>query len=145
MKYVNIYLSGGMGDISYEEQMKWRLQVINAILYGDYGYKMTPLFFNPPEYYNFEEKRHKTEREIFEFELNQVRKSDLIIVNFNVPYSIGTAMELAIAKEHHIPVIGLNKDKVDLHPWLIECCTRICDDMHELVDHVTNFYLQVYQ
>lgn len=47
-----------------------------------------------------------------------------------------------IAKEYHIPVIALNKDGNKLHPWLIECSTRICDSMRELVEHVANFYLK---
>ena len=51
-------------------------------------------------------------------------------------------MELMLAKELHIPVIGLNKDNMELHPWLIECTTRMCDDLRELVEHVVEFYLK---
>ena len=77
-----------------------------------------------------------------EYDLNALRKSDLVVVNFNAPNSLGTAMELILAKELHIPVIGLLKDNIALHPWLIECTTRMCDNMRELVDHVVNFYLK---
>lgn len=140
-KIVNITLSGAMSGLTWEEQAKWRNQVKNAILYGDYDYEFKPIFFDPTLYYNFEEKRHKSEREVFEFDLNAIRKSDLVIVNFNDAQSIGTAMEIMLARELHIPIIGLNKDKVELHPWLIECVTRMCDDMRELVEHVVWFYL----
>jgi hypothetical protein len=77
-----------------------------------------------------------------EFDLYNLRKSNLVVVNFNAPQSIGTAMELMVAKENKIPVIGLNKDETKLHPWLIECCTRICDSFREIVNHVVNFYLK---
>ena len=50
-------------------------------------------------------------------------------------------MELAVAKEYKKPIIGLNENGYELHPWLIECCTRICDTMDELIEHVINFYL----
>ncbi len=76
-----------------------------------------------------------------EFDLNKVRHSDLIICNFNDIYSLGTMAELAIAYERRIPVIGLNVDEQTLHPWQIEFCTRIFNDMDEMLDYVKDFYL----
>lgn len=141
MESVRIYLSGGMGGISFDEQSKWRLQVINAIKFGDYHCEKKPIFFNPVDFYNFTEVRYKSEREVMEFDLNALRHSDLVIVNFNDPKSLGTCAELAIAKELKIPVIGINKDKLELHPWLVEFTTRMCDDIREAVSHVVEFYL----
>ena len=142
MENIKIYLSGGMAGLSYEEQTSWRNRFQNAIVFNREPLKK-PLFHNPPEYYcPASPKEYRSEREVMEFDLYQLRRSDLVIVNFNVPQSIGTAMELAIAKEHHIPVIGLNEKANQLHPWLTECCTRICDTFVELVDHTVNFYLK---
>ena len=142
MENVRIYLSGGMSGLSLEEQTKWRNRFKDAIKYGGYEVVKSVSFFSPPDYYNFEEEHHKSEREIFEFDLNALRKSDLVVVNFNASQSIGTAMELMLAKECHIPVIGLNRDGVELHPWLIECTTRMCNNFRELVEHVVEFYLK---
>lgn len=141
MEKVKIYLSGAMGSLSFEEQSRWRRQVIDAIKYGDYDYEKKVTFFNPVDFYNFQEKVQKTEFEVMEYDLYNLRKSDLVIVNFNDEKSIGTAMELMLAKELHIPIIGLNKDKRKLHPWLECCCNRMCDDMKELVSHIVEFYL----
>jgi nucleoside 2-deoxyribosyltransferase len=141
MESVKIYLSGGMGSLSMEEQSKWRNQIINAINFGDYHCEKKPIFFNPVNYYNFEERRHKTEREIVDFDLNAVRNSDLIIVNFNDPKSLGTCAELAIAYDRHIPIIGINKNKLELHPWLTEFVTRMCDDIRETVEYTVDFFL----
>lgn len=141
METCRIYLSGGMGSLDLEEQSKWRKQVINAILFGDYHWEKKPIFFNPVDYYNFTDVRYKSEREVVEFDLNALRHSDLVIVNFNDPKSLGTCAELAIAYEMRIPIIGINKDKVELHPWLIEFTTRMCDDIREAVSHVVDFYL----
>ena len=141
METIKIYLSGAMSLVSFEEQTKWRKQFSDEIKFGDYDYEKKVSFFDPTQYYNFEENRHKTEHEIMEFDLNALRRSDLIVVNFNNPNSIGTAMELMLAKELNIPIIGLNKDKQRLHRWLECCCTRICDDMRELVEYVVEFYL----
>lgn len=141
MESIKIYLSGGMGSLSFEEQSKWRNQIIDAITYGDYDYEKKPIFFNPVNYYNFTEVRHRSEREVVEFDLNGLRNSDLVIVNFNDPKSIGTAAELAIAYEMKIPVIGINKDKLELHPWLVEFTTRMCESIREAVEHTVEFYL----
>lgn len=140
MESVKIYLSGGMSGVSLEEQSQWRQRVVNAInLQYEHEKKVT--FFNPVNYYNFEERQHKSEKEIMEFDLYNLRNSNLVIVNFNNVWSIGTAMELMLAKEMHIPVIGWNSSGEELHPWLAECTTRLCDNLRETVEHVVNFYL----
>lgn len=138
---VKIYLSGGMGSLSFEEQSKWRKQIINAIKFGDYEIEKKVSFFNPVDYYNFTETRHKTEYEVMEFDLNALRNSDLVIVNFNDPNSLGTCAELAIAYELKMPIIGINKDAKKLHPWLECFCNRMCDDIREAVEYVVDFYL----
>lgn len=141
MESVKIYLSGAMSGLSLEVQNRWRKNVINAIKYGDYDYEKKPTFFNPVDFYNTEELNHKTEKEVMEFDLRNLRNSDLVIVNFNNLWSIGTAMELAIAKEYRIPVIAFGVNNREIHPWLVECCSRICDDMKEAVSYVVDYYL----
>ena len=136
-----IYLSGSMMNSTWEEQTKWRRQIRDAIKFGDYDYSKKPIYFDPTQYFNYEEKLHKSEREVMEFELNALRKSDLIIVNLKNPSSIGTAMELAIAKELRIPVIAYGVGDNDIHPWILETCTRVCDDMGEMVQYIVDFYL----
>ena len=141
METVRIYLSGGMSSLNFEEQSKWRSQVINAIKFGDYDIEKKVSFFNPVDYYNFEEVRYKSEREVMEFDLNGLRNSNLVIVNFNDPKSLGTCAELAIAYDMKIPIIGINKNNQELHPWLIEFTTRMCEDVREAVEYVIDFYL----
>jgi len=141
MEIVKIYLCGGMGGLSIEEQMKWRNQIRDEIKFNNSDTRRIPSFISPPNYYSTSMVRHKTEREIFEYELNHIRKADLIVVNFNAPKSISTAMELMVAKEHNIPIIGINADGHELHPWLELCTTRMCDSIRETVNHVVNFYL----
>lgn len=141
METVRIYLSGGMGNLSFDEQSKWRRQVMDAIKFGGYDVAKKVAFFNPVDYYNFEEVRHRSEREVMEFDLNALRNSDLVIVNFNDPKSLGTCAELAIAYEMKIPIIGINRNNHELHPWLTEFTNRMCNDIRELVEYVVEFYL----
>ena len=140
MEMVKIYLSGGMGNLSYEEQSKWRQQVIDAIKFN-YECEKKAIFFNPVQYFNFEDVRYKTQKEVMDFDLYNLKNSNLVVVNFNDPLSLGTCAELAIAYDMKIPIIGINKDKKELHPWLESFCNRICDSLKEAVEYVVDFYL----
>lgn len=140
MGEVKFYMAGGMGGLTIIQQMEWRNYIEDRIKHDNRSDKPV-YFFQPPYYYQPNGEYHKSEKEAREFDLNRLRHSDIVIVNFNVPNSIGTAQELAVAYEHRIPVIGLNEDKNELHPWLYECCTRICETREELIEHICNFYL----
>lgn len=103
--------------------------------------KKNPIFFNPVDYYNSKETRYDNYREIMEFDLNALRNSDLVIVNFNDPNSLGTCAELAIAYEMKIPIIGINKEDKELHPWLVCFTNKMFKDLREAVEYVVEFYL----
>ncbi len=144
MRNYFIYLAGGMckfGKEKFNKGNEWRIYCKNALEGHECNYKVRVI--NPNDFFNFveEPKRYKTQREVMEFDLNKVRNSDLIIVNFNDIYSLGSMAEIAIAYEKRIPIIGLDVDKQVLHPWQIEFCTRIFNDMDEMLDYVKDFYL----
>lgn len=139
METVHIYLAGAMSGLDFDEQNGWRKEFEKRISQMETEKKV--VCFNPVDYFNFKEKRYKTEKEIIEFDLYNLRNSDLVIVNYNDPNSIGTAMEIAIAHEYRTPVVGLNKGKRIIHSWLETCTTRMCNSMDELVNYVCDFYL----
>lgn len=141
METVKIYLSGSMSDVSWEEQTKWRKQFQDEIKFGDHDYKKKPIFFDPTRFYNFEEEKQKSEREIMEFDLYNLRQSDVVVVNINSMKSLGTMSELILAYEYRIPVIGWVSTDEPMHPW-VECCmTRKCNDIREAVNYLIEFYL----
>ena len=76
-----------------------------------------------------------------ELDLNKVRHSDLVIINFNDMYSLGSMAELAIAYDRRIPVIGVDTSEQDLHPWQIEMCQRFFNSLDLMLDYVEDYYL----
>lgn len=56
------------------------------------------------------------------YDFNMLRKSSYIIANFTDPNSIGTEIEIWIAFEMKIPIIGICPDNElnNLHPWLLK-------------------------
>ena len=144
MKNFQIYLCGGMGKFgkeNFEESNMWRIYCKNTLENCECDYKVKAI--NPNDYFNFVEEppRYVSQREVMELDLHKLRNSDLVIANFDDMYSLGSMAELAIAYDRHIPIIGFDIDKQELHPWQIEMCNRIFDDMDEMLDYVEDYYL----
>lgn len=142
MKDYQIYLCGGMGKFgkdNFEESDTWRRYCKETLEL----YRSKVKVINPNDYFSFvqDPPLYESNREVMELDLNKLRNSDLVIANFNDMYSLGSMSELAIAYERRIPIIGLDIDKQVLHPWQIEMCNRIFDDIDELLDYVEDFYL----
>lgn len=145
MRQIFVYLAGGMGKFGKEEFDKanaWRELTKQFLENNDCNVEVYAT--NPNDYFSFadEEPLYKTQREVMEFDLNRLRKSDLVIVNFNDMYSLGTMAEIAIAYEKKIPIIGLDVGKQELHPWQIEMANRIFTNISELFEYVEEFYLR---
>ena len=143
MKTFKIYLAGGMGDLSWEEQTEWRYLIKEILEKRSIirDYKFTLDIIDPTDFYNFKDKRHDTELEIMKYDLRHVKSSNLIIVNYNDPKSIGTAQELAVAYDRDIPIIGIQLHEDKLHPWLESVVDKMFYDVIECVDYVIDFYL----
>ena len=137
-----IYLAGGItkfGKDNYEVGNKWRDDLISATN-NDYFH-----FINPNSHFSpMNEGEQESWKEVMLFDLNIVRTSDLVVVNFNDPKSIGTQTELAGAYELKKPIIGLNlesENNDNLHPWQVEMCNRIFHNIEDLADYLNLHYV----
>lgn len=145
MKDFIIYLSGGMGKFgkdNFDIGDSWRRYCKKTL--ESYESKQYKVFCeNPNNYFNFTQDPplYKSPREVMELDLFKLRNSDLVIINFNDPSSLGSMSEIAIAYDRKIPIIGLNIPKEDLHPWEECMCNRIFNDIDEMLDYVEDFYL----
>lgn len=145
MRDFQIYLAGGMGKFGNDrffESDNWRKYCKTTLEnYETDRYKVH--IINPNDYFSFadETPRYASQREVMEFDLNKVRRSDLVIINFNDMYSLGSMGELAIAYDRRIPVIGVDTSEQTLHPWQIEMCQRIFNSLDLMLDYVEDYYL----
>ncbi len=88
---------------------------------------------SPTDYYAYGKNYHKSDKEVFRFDLHKVRTSDVVLVNLNdIRKSIGTCIEVYEAYKSDIPVIGFLDDELSLdetikliHPWIYCCVDRI--------------------
>ena len=145
MANFQIYLSGGMmkfGNCNFAESNDWRVYIKEVLYTCDTKFNLS--IINPNDYFNFYDNpiQYKTQDEVMRFDLYKLKKSDLVIVNFNDPASLGTMAEMAIAYDRGMPIIGLNKDGQTLHPWRGSMSERVFDNINDLLDYVEDFYLR---
>lgn len=144
MKKYTIYLCGGManfGKENFSESNSWRKYCKIALEGCECKYDVEAI--NPNDFYNFYDKpAYASEREVMNFDLYKLRNSDLVLVNFNDIYSLGSMAEIAIAFENRIPVIGILGKDQELHPWQKCMCERIFFDLNGAVDYIQDFYLR---
>ena len=96
---------GKFGKERFDEANEWRIDIKNQIEQISEGKVKC---CNPNQHFNFlNDITYKSDREVMEYDLHRVRHSNVIIVNFNDPNSIGSACEMAIANELKIPIVGL--------------------------------------
>ena len=149
MRHFKIYEAGKMSGLTHSEMNNWRVQLKNKLkelknsrfLFDNYDLQI----INPVDFYNFEEIKHQSEKEIEEYDLAHVVSSDIIVVNLEgLNSSIGTIIELHDANYHRkIPVIAFGDRELyeQLHPWVKNNITRVENDIEHVVEYIRNFYL----
>jgi len=91
---------------------------------------------------NFKDREVDSANEIVEFDLQDVRDADLVLVNYSKP-SIGTAMEVFYAS--HV----LNKFVIafspfsfrDCNPWMVKYCTKILPSLDAAIAYIREHFL----
>lgn len=151
LKPTKIYTVGKMHGVPLSEQRMWRIKIENAIKREldrrsiDWS---NISFINPPDFYNYEENNHKSEREVKEWELSQVMDSDILIANLKgINDSVGSHFEIATAGavnalgQKHIFIMGIGKLEGFVHPWIIDSFIRIEEDYLAAVNYIVDYLL----
>lgn len=128
-----IYLAGPITGLNWEQATKWRTDLTERFKDASTG-RINYITLSPlrGKEYLKQEKNIKdsyanyvmsTPKSITERDLNDVRRSDLIIVNFlgATKVSIGTVFEIGAARALNIPIILIIEDPIifDLNSELV--------------------------
>lgn len=143
-KVFKIYTAGKMGGLTYEQQMGWRKHIEELIkAHSDANI----VFVHPPEFYQYGENLHKSEKEAMDWDLSQIKDSDIVVVDLStIADSIGTHIELGVVNAmnqfgyKHIHVVGVGTPNTD-HPWLSLSLLRQEDDLEDAADYIVDYLL----
>ena len=130
-----IYLSGPIMDESLGAAREWRSEA--ARLFNG-QYKLLD-----PMRRKFVDRQVDSANEIVEFDLQDVRDADIILVNYNKP-SIGTSMEVFYAS-HNLGkfVVAFSPfEYKDCSPWMARFCTKIVPDLETAVEYIKTHFAE---
>lgn len=146
-----IYTAGKMAGLSSYDQMEWRKRIeISVRRAADIvGISQSEIrFIHPPMFCQYGEAYFQSEREVKDWDLNQVRNSDIVIVDLDtVETSTGTHYELGMVDavnsfgNKHIFVVGIGGENKVLHPWIEDTLHRRETDYDDAADYIVNYLL----
>ena len=142
MRDFQIYLAGKTGGLTQAEANGWRNNVKNILENYESKRFGNIRVINPNDFFNYYKTLHKTHKQIKRFFMNQIDKSDLVIVNLNNSNSsVGTGQELEHARMKEIPIVGYGTENIYL--WESEeDCDVVFDTEEECVEYVLDYYLR---
>ena len=132
MVIINVFLSGAI-KYTNDYGKTWRDIAEKDLI--DYNMNV----FSPSKYYNYKDKQDFTIKECRKLFLNHLRRSDIVLVNLNYSASsVGTGMEISLANELKIPIIGFGD--INTYDWIVDCCDVVLKDVYEAVDYIKSMY-----
>lgn len=142
---IKIYTAGKMAGLPYEKQMAWREEIESAI--RDRTNKQIT-FIHPPKFYTYDRPDFQSEKEVKDWELNQVRNCDIVIANLDgINTSVGTHFELSAVdsinstSNKHIFIIGFGDTEIQLHPWIELSLHRKETNIDDVADYIVRYLL----
>ncbi len=128
-----VYLSGPIMDEHLGTAREWREAA--KVLLGKQFRLLDPMRRN------FKDREVDSANEIVEFDLQDVRDADIVLVNYSKP-SIGTSMEVFYAAYDlgKFVVCFSNFEFQDCSPWMVRFSTKILPNLEAACNYlVTHF------
>ncbi len=133
-----LYLSGPIMDEHLGQARAWRETAKESL--SEHFTMLDPMRRQ------FVDREVDSANEIVEFDLQDVRDADIILVNYNKA-SIGTAMEVFYAA-HNLEkfVIGFSPFAFkNCSPWMVRFCTKILPSLEDASDYLIANFVDLHQ
>lgn len=128
-----IYLCGPIMDESTGVAREWRKIAFKKL-------EKSFVLLDPMRR-NFKDREVDSANEIVEFDLQDIRNSDILLVNYGKP-SIGTAMEVFYASNtlQKFVVAFSPLDFKNCSPWMVRYCTKILPALDAAVAYIKTHF-----
>lgn len=133
MRSLNVYLSGATKNVDKEFQ-NWRNRYMEF-------FDINLNFIDPIRYFNYTDKKPKTNKQCLDLFMWQIDNSDVLLVNLDYSeVSIGTAMEVEHAYCNNIPIIAFGEKDETWYSWIVERASVIFDSLEEALCYIDDYY-----
>ena len=129
-----IYLCGPIMDENEGVARTWRELALA---------KLSPNFIMlDPMRRDFKDREVDSANEIVEFDLQDVREADIILVNYNKA-SVGTSMEVFYAANDlgKFVVAFSPFEFKDCNPWMVRFCTKILPSLEDSIEYINKHFV----
>ena len=128
-----IYLCGPIMDERAGVARNWRKTAVRQL--GRSFHMLDPMRRN------FKDREVDSANEIVEFDLQDIRSSDILLVNYNKA-SIGTAMEVFYASNNlgKFVVAFSPFDFKNCNPWMVRYCTKILPSLEAAMEYIRRHF-----
>lgn len=136
MAKLKVYLSGPIMDETGRGAVDWRRRAKDALA-GDFA-------ILDPMRRNFKDREVDSANEIVEFDLQDVRDADILLVNYNKA-SIGTSMEVFYAS-HDLGkfIVAFSPfDFASCSPWMVRHCTKILPSLDAAIGYIRDHFIEL--
>lgn len=130
-----IYLCGPIMDVHEGQARQWREEAKRLL--------QSHFILLDPMRRNFKDREVDSANEIVEFDLQDIRDADIVLVNYSKP-SIGTAMEVFYAS-HDLGkfVVAFSPIEFkDCSPWMVRFCTKILPDLESAARYIIEHFVE---
>ena len=132
-----IYLCGPIMDVTSDESTDWRSKAKEKL-----SGKFVVL---DPMRRNFRDREIDSANEIVDFDLQDVRDADILLVNYNKA-SIGTSMEVFYAA-HNLGKFVISFSPFgfkDCSPWMVRFSTKILGSLEESTQYILENFVDLH-
>ena len=131
-----VYLCGPIMDEHEGVARKWR-DIAKSLLSDNFK-------LLDPMRRSFRDQEVDSANEIVEFDLQDIRDADIILINYGKP-SIGTSMEVFYAS-HNLGkfVVAFSPFLFeDCSPWMVRFCTKILPTLEDACSYIKTHFTEV--
>lgn len=131
-----IYLSGPIMDEHVDAAKTWREKATLAL--------RDQFIILDPMRRNFKDREVDSANEITEFDLQDVRDADILLVNYS-KVSIGTSMEVFYAS-HDLGkfIVAFSPYPYkECSPWMVRYCTKILPDIDAAIAYINDHFVHL--
>ena len=131
-----IYLSGPIMDEHVDTAKTWRERATAEL--------REHFVILDPMRRNFKDREVDSANEITEFDLQDVRDADILLVNYS-KVSIGTSMEVFYAA-HDLGkfIVAFSPYPYkECSPWMVRYCTKILPDINSAIAYIRDHFVQL--
>ena len=132
----SIYLSGPIMDEHEGLARKWR-EISKSILSQHFR-------LLDPMRRDFRDREVDSANEIVEFDLQDIRDADIVLVNYAKP-SIGTSMEVFYAAHDmgKFVIAFTPLSFKDSSPWMIRYCTKLLPSLEDACQYLIKHFVEI--